>query len=865
MTLQPGSRLGSYEIADLLGVGGMGEVYRARDMKLGRIVAIKVLPEEFARDPARVSRFEREARMLAAVNDPTIAAIYGAEEDGGARYIVMELVEGETLAQRLSSGPLAVPDALRIASQVAEALEVAHEKGVIHRDLKPANIKITPDGKVKVLDFGLAKAMEIPFVGDMSRSPTLVMSDSRPGEIVGTPEFMSPEQARGKETDRRTDIWAFGCILFESLSGQRAFTGETVPDVVGAILHVEPDWSALPARTPERVREMLRLCLEKDPGRRLRDAGDARLEIEAARASLSGSGAGAMVPARPSRSWVTAASAAILAVLLALAGFALVRSLRQPDRPMMSGVRQLAVLPFRNLTTKAEGELWGVALADTVSARLANVNGLHVVTPRATIQAVDADSNVASVARRLGANTLLAGSLQLENDQFRITYRILDASGTQIAANAIDGSELFALQDRVADSVVKDLSLRRKPQRTPTPSGLDTPALQERYLEAIGLLQRYDRREGVEKALAILQKLAEERPSSPLVQAALARAYLAMYRNTRDSSFAERAIAASDAARSLDPGLAEVDVTTGEIFLATGRSKEATALFGRALATHPGDVSALLGLGRAEWASGNAAAAEPALQRAVSLEQTFATLNQLASLYYDQGRYGEAAEVYHRASEAAPDSYSALSNLGGAETMRCSFPAALEAYRKALAIDPKNGDAANNLGLTELWMGRDGDATKHLELAAELSPNNATVWGNLGDAYRRTKAADKANAAFRRAIDLARDQLRVNPKDTEALGTLATSLAKTGHGAEAAETIRRSLAASAKDPIVYSDAATVAALSGRDADALAFLRQAVGLGYCGEILSRQPEFEKFRDSPEFRSIVAAPQKAARTS
>ena len=251
--------------------------------------------------------------MLAAVNHPTIAAIYGAEQDGDTRYIVMELVEGETLAQRLSTGALPVADSLRIASQIAEALEVAHEKGVIHRDLKPANIKITPEAKVKVLDFGLAKAMELPFAGDMSRSPTLVMSDSRPGEIVGTPEFMSPEQARGKETDRRTDIWAFGCILFESLSGKRAFTGETVPDAVGAILHLEPDWSALPARTPERIRELLVKCLEKDPGRRLRDAGDARLDIEAALAGMSGAG-GARGRRNASR-WKTLAAVAAGAAL----------------------------------------------------------------------------------------------------------------------------------------------------------------------------------------------------------------------------------------------------------------------------------------------------------------------------------------------------------------------------------------------------------------------------------------------------------------------------------------------------------------------------------------------------------------------
>ncbi len=729
---------------------------------------------------------------------------------------------------------------------------------MIHRDLKPANIKLTPEGKVKVLDFGLAKAMSIPFVGDMSRSPTLVMSDSRPGEIVGTPEFMSPEQARGKETDRRTDIWAFGCILYESLTGKRAFTGETVPDAVGAILHLEPDWTQLPARTPERVRELLRMCLEKDPGRRLRDAGDARLEIESALAGMSGAGA---LPAAATGgggrvAWIAAAAIAALA-----AGYLLLRGKAPAARAL--SVRQLAVLPFRNLTNAAEGELWGLALADTVSARLANVNGLQVVTPRAAVEASDGKATIATVARRLGANTLLEGSLQRENDRYRITYRLVDASGAQIAANALDGSELFALQDRIADSVVKDLSLKRGLRRTPTPSGLDTAALQERYLEAIGLLQRYDRREAVERAVAILQKVAEERPNSPLIQAALARAYLAMYRNTRDRSWADRAIAASDAARSLDPDLAEVDVTTGEVLLATGRAREASAIFGRALSARPGNVSALLGLGRAKETEGDADAAESALRRAVALEPSFAAFNQLAALYYDLGRYGDAAEAFRRASQAAPDSYSALSNLGGAETMRCDFSAALDAYRKALAIDPKNGDAAANLGLTELWMGREVDATKHLELAAQLSPNNCTVWGNLGDAYRRTKEAQKASEAFRRSIDLAHEQLRVNPADTEALGALATGLAKTGHAADAIEPIQRSLATAARDPVVYSDAATVAALSGRDKDALALLHQAVALGYCREILGRQPEFERFRDNPEFRSIVAAPQKAAR--
>ncbi len=857
MTLQPGSRLGTYEIADLLGVGGMGEVYRATDRKLGRAVAIKVLPEEFANDPARVSRFEREARMLAAVNHPTIAAIYGAEEDGATKYIVMELVEGETLAQRLSTGPLTVAESLRVAAQVAEALEVAHEKGVIHRDLKPANIKITPEGKVKVLDFGLAKAMELPFAGDMSRSPTLVMSDSRPGEILGTPEFMSPEQARGKETDRRTDIWAFGCILFESLSGKRAFTGETVPDAIGAILHLEPDWASLPARTPERVRELMRKCLEKDPGRRLRDAGDARLEIESAMAGMSG--AGALPPPPASGRWRIAAAVAAGAIL-AVGAYVLLRP--KAEDAGAPAIRQLAILPFRNLTSNAEGDLWGAGLAETVIARLANVNGLQVVTPRAPAEAADPNANIPSLARRLGANTLLSGSLQRENDRFRITYRLVDASGAQIAANAIDGSELFVLQDRVADSVVKDLRLRRGAQRTPTPSGLDTPALQERYLAAIGLLQRYDRREGIEQALGILQKLADEKPNSALVQAALARADLAMYNFTNDRAWADRAIAATDAARALDPGLPQVDVTVGNTLLATGKAREAVQAFHRALAAQPGDVQALLGLGRATEAAGDVAGAEAALRRAIELEPSFAAYNQLASLYFDLGRYGDASETFGRAVRAAPDSASALNNLGGAETMRCNFPAALVAYRKALALEPANAETASNLGLTELWTGHGPEAVAALERAAKESPGSYMIWGNLGDAYRAQGARDKASDAFVRSIELAQKQLALNPSDSTAQSYVATGLAKTGHAAEAAEEMKKALAIEPQTPDVFADAAIVAALSGRDAEALAALRKAAGAGYCREVIAAQPEFARLRDDPEFRKIIAAPQKAA---
>jgi eukaryotic-like serine/threonine-protein kinase len=283
MSLGPGTRLGPYEILSAIGAGGMGEVYRATDTHLGRQVAIKVLPDAFAQDPERAARFEREARTLASLNHPNIAIVHGLEKSQGTYALVMELVEGEDLSQRIARGPIPLDEALPIARQTAEALEAAHEQGIIHRDLKPANIKVRPDGTVKVLDFGLAKAME-PVVSlgpNASLSPTITTPAlmTGVGVLLGTAAYMAPEQARGKAVDRRADIWAFGCMLYEMVSGTQAFTGETVSDVLAAILTRDPDWGRLEA-IPPAVRDLIARCVRKEPTRRLRDIGDARVALE---------------------------------------------------------------------------------------------------------------------------------------------------------------------------------------------------------------------------------------------------------------------------------------------------------------------------------------------------------------------------------------------------------------------------------------------------------------------------------------------------------------------------------------------------------------------------------------------------------
>ncbi len=278
-----GKTLSHFKVIEKIGQGGMGEVYRAEDTNLSREVAIKVLPEQFTQDPQRLARFEREAKLLASLNHPNIAAIHSFEHSDDIHFLVLELVPGETLAERVAKGPLPVEEALEVCRQIAEGVEAAHEKGVIHRDLKPANVKVTPEGKVKILDFGLAKAFEdeIP-AADISQSPTLTEEMTRAGVILGTAAYMSPEQARGEEVDKRADIFAFGCVLYELLTGKRTFSGKTITETLGAIIHKEPDWEALPGVTPGRIKELLDDCLQKEVHNRVHDVSQVRIQIKKA-------------------------------------------------------------------------------------------------------------------------------------------------------------------------------------------------------------------------------------------------------------------------------------------------------------------------------------------------------------------------------------------------------------------------------------------------------------------------------------------------------------------------------------------------------------------------------------------------------
>ncbi|HEX5132476.1 MAG TPA: protein kinase [Candidatus Krumholzibacteria bacterium] len=438
MELRAGTSLLHYRLADKLGEGGMGVVWRATDTTLGRDVAIKVLPDIFADDPDRAARFDREARLLASLNHPNIATVHSVHQVDGMRFLAMELVPGVEIAARVADGPLPLDETLDIARQVAEALEAAHESGVIHRDLKPSNVVITPEGRVKVLDFGLAKALDaapVSGASNLTKSPTITSGGTRAGVILGTAAYMSPEQARGKAVDRRADIWAFGCVLYEMLTGRQAFDGETVTDILAAVVTREPDWSALPATTPRRIVALLRRCLEKDPTRRLRDAGEARIAIADVVANpVEAPGPTTAAP----RGWLATARGAIPWVLLA--GVLLFVFLRSRPVPV-------ADAPLTHLSVPApydhmlDAGLENGAIALTRDGRVLAFCTVHDGIVRLNVRRLDS-----------GESKELAGTDGARNPFFSPDGQwIAFTANGKLRKIPVDGGSVFDLCDAVGD------------------------------------------------------------------------------------------------------------------------------------------------------------------------------------------------------------------------------------------------------------------------------------------------------------------------------------------------------------------------------------------------------------------------------
>jgi TolB-like protein/Tfp pilus assembly protein PilF len=540
VAIPSGTKLGSYEVVAQIGAGGMGEVYQAHDTKLGRDVAIKVLPEAFAHDAERLARFQREAKILAQLNHANIATIYGLEHSNDSHYLVMELVPGDTLQQRVKrDGPVPVEETLLIAKQIAEALEAAHEKGIIHRDLKPANVKVTPDGKVKVLDFGLAKAFaDDGATEDPSNSPTLSMAATMPGMILGTAAYMSPEQARGKAVDKRTDIWAFGCVLFELLTGRQVFRGESFSDTIAAILEREPYWNVLPPSTPPKIRDLLQRSLQKDAQRRLRDLGDARIEIEEVLASKE---------ARGRYERTSGAGTATEAIDLGLAAGS-------------KSLPSIAVLPFVFLGQLEERNAFSLGFADALITILGSLEDV-VVLPTSAILNCAPGGNPAQVCRDLEVRHTLQGNVQKLGTQWRVSIQIFDAMTQKVTFSEKYDFRLenvFDVQDEIGRRVVESLRSRFLISARKTRDRYSSdPEAYDEFMS--GLRESYsDRPETLQSGIEHLSHAIERDPEFALAHATLSYVSMNMhYSFDPQRTWLERAERHCRQALMLDPALPE--------------------------------------------------------------------------------------------------------------------------------------------------------------------------------------------------------------------------------------------------------------------------------------------------------------------
>jgi TolB-like protein/tetratricopeptide (TPR) repeat protein len=738
-----GRTLGPYRIVAPLGAGGMGEVYRARDSKLGREVAIKILPAHFTADPERRARFAREARLLATLNHPHIGAIYGLEETDGLTALVLELVEGPTLAERLKRGPLPISDALAIARQIAEALDAAHEKGIVHRDLKPANIVLyaaagasrvpSGDPRAKILDFGLAKTIAVDPEADLTERPTGSLGGTADGRILGTPAYMSPEQARGQAVDKRTDIWAFGCVLYEMLTGRATFGGNTVSDTLVSVLEREPDWAALPADTPASIRSLLQRCLRKDPQKRLHDIADARIEIDEHDSASTSFAPGVPAAAR-GRFFAGVIGAVLLAVVVGAAWRWLGPAAggRPPPR---GDVPSVAVLPF---VTIGDGEQYFAdGVTEAVTTELGRVGGLRVIASNSTFKFRGKES-LREIGRELGVGLIVQGSVQRAAGKVALDVRLVDTrDDTALWSERYSReiTDVLAMQDDIASQVASRISKRFGTTVTAKSPSLATtnPDAYDAYLRGVWHVKRRSsaatRRTRLVAAIGELERALAMDHDFALAHAALASAYTQrFFYDATDPAFEQKAFVEIEKALAINPNQAEAYLARAQLTWNLRKGfphKAAIDDLRRALSINPNLAEAYVELGKIYYHVGLTDKAVDANEQAMRLDPSAQDpATRRFRSFIDAGRLQEVRnEIERSATRYAPNLYT-----------RADALLAMEQPEEALQVlsrstSTESADLESDLGHRALLgvvyarLGRRQDAERTIAAVIPLAEN----------------------------------------------------------------------------------------------------------------------------------------------
>jgi eukaryotic-like serine/threonine-protein kinase len=863
-----GTTICHYEIIEKAGEGGMGVVYKARDLSLQRVVALKFLPAEITASPDRIMRFEAEARAVSALNHANIATIHAMDEDHGRRFLVLEFLEGGTLRDRMrkyraEQRPFPLAEAVTIGIQLAEGLGHAHSRGIVHRDIKPENIMFTSDGALRITDFGLAKSSH---ASDLTRD----------GTTVGTAAYMGPEQALRNESSPRAGLFAVGVVLYELVAGRRPFMGGSELATLQAMLNEEPGpLRVLRPDAPPALERVLLKLLAKEPAQRYQTGADLAADLRPldltgdTTAEINYSGATrSLTRSLPllqkySRGKVAIAAAAGL-VALALPGTLYLRGRNAAVTPPES---QLAVLPFTAASGNAEDTAFGSGLAGIVAGRLASL-GANVLPQNDLIG--NRVATPADARRIFGTRTVLAGRIVATDTPgsasaaTRIVLEVIDtASGRTLRSAAVTASTSTApLQDEVLSQAADLLRISPDPtamsrvraQNTHTASAYDY------YVLGNGYLQRWDQAGNLGFAIAAFQKAIQVDPSYALAYAGLSAAYWQDYVATHDQQNLQHAREAAIQALSRNESLDAPHITLGAIAVHLGQVEEGIRQLRRALDIDPVNAEACRKLARAYVAAGKISEAEATYRRAIQYRTNFwLGYNDLAVFYNDRGRYEEAEAALRKAASLTPDNNLVYSNLGGVQMARGEWAEAERSFRKAIDLRPR-GSVYSNLGTLYIYTERYADAVPVLEKAAALSGSDRhgdVIWGNLGDAYRWTRGREKdAPAAYARAIELGTAQLAVNPNDATLLSQIAVYHAKAGQSSAAGNLIHTALGLAPRDHSILYRSALILEIEGRRKQSLAALRASVSSGQSISVIEREPELASLRADPAYRGVAA---------
>jgi eukaryotic-like serine/threonine-protein kinase len=867
-TIKPGSDFGPrYRIESLLGQGGMGRVYKGYDKELNRIVAIKVVRQGVMGETDALSRFKQELVLASKISHKNILRIHDLGEVDGMKFITMAYVDGRDLHQIIKdSAKLPLERVLKFATQLAGALAAAHAENVVHRDLKPQNILVDKNDQVYISDFGLAKSFAEGAVG-MTQA----------GALLGTPRYMSPEQVEGKPTDGRSDIYAYGLILYEMATGDVPFTGDSTLGVMYQRIKEKPKSPKLvnPSLPNWLVRIIMR-CLEKDPEARYQNAYEILADLQGSESgsglsrskSHSGSTVQIQLPEFANRRWVWVASAIVAVILLALA----IPSLRHmifgsgektgtssdSGIPPLSSGRFVAILPLQILGDSSQLGYVAKGIEEALSAKLFQLKDVRVTSDDAADQ-VDQKQPLPKIARALGANLLVQGVLQASADKIRITLHLEDvADNKRLWSREFNGvvGDLFTLEDQIYNQLVSGLNINltndeiAAAEARPT----DNSTAYDLYLRGRNSM-RGDNSKSMQAALDYFDQALRADPKFALAYTGIADASLRMNGIKKDSLWTQKALAAAQQAQQLNDRLPEVHATLGGVYRATGKYSEAVAELNRALSLAPNSDDFYRRLGTVYLDSGNTSQALVAFQKAIQLNPYFwVNQNALGVAYAHQGDYAKALEAFQQVQAIEPDIVAGYENIGNIYLQQGKYQESIPYFQKAIQIEPYFS-TYSNLGTSYFFLKQYANAVEAFEKAAALNPNDTQTMVNLADAYRGAGQQDKAHTTYQQAISVGFKELQTNPQNADVKAEIALSYAKVGNASEAQNFIRQARAIDKTNVSYIYYEAEIDALLGRSTDALKLLREALEKHFPAEFAAGDEDLKNLSGNPEYTSLI----------